>query len=36
MDTERSAFAENAVQYQASISFINGLLTSMQRAVQGQ
>jgi len=36
LDTERSAFAENAVQYQASITFINGLLTSMQRAVQGQ
>ncbi|WP_300434343.1 flagellar basal body rod protein FlgB [Zoogloea sp.] len=36
MDVERAAFAENSVQYQASVTFINGLLTSMQRAVQGQ
>lgn len=36
MDTERAAFAENSVQYQASVTFINGLLRSMQLAVQGQ
>jgi len=36
MDVERSAFAENAVQYQASVTFINGLITGMQRAIQGQ
>ncbi len=36
MDVERSAFAENSVQYQASVTFINGLLSSMQRAIQGQ
>jgi flagellar basal-body rod protein FlgB len=36
MDVERSAFAENSVQYQASVTFINGLLTGMQRAIQGQ
>ena len=36
MDTERAAFAENSVQYQASVTFINGLLRSMQMAVQGQ
>ena len=36
MDVERSAFAENAVQYEASVTFINGLLRSMQLAVQGQ
>lgn len=36
MDAERSAFAENSVQYQASVTFINGLLSSMQRAIQGQ
>ncbi|HOY00465.1 MAG TPA: flagellar basal body rod protein FlgB, partial [Zoogloea sp.] len=35
MDVERSAFAENAVQYQASVTFINGLITGMQRAIQG-
>ncbi|GAA5183930.1 flagellar basal body rod protein FlgB [Niveibacterium umoris] len=36
MDIERSAFAENAVQYEASLSFINGLLRSMQQAVSNQ
>lgn len=36
MDTERAAFAENAVQYQASITFINGLLKTMQMAIQNQ
>ncbi|QID18382.1 flagellar basal body rod protein FlgB [Nitrogeniibacter mangrovi] len=36
MNTERAAFAENALHYEASITFINGLLRSMQTAVQGQ
>lgn len=36
MDVERAAFAENALQYEASVTFINGLLRSMQQAVQGQ
>ncbi|MDY0013327.1 MAG: flagellar basal body rod protein FlgB [Rhodocyclaceae bacterium] len=36
MDVERSAFAENAVHYEASLTFINGLLRTMQQAVQGQ
>lgn len=36
MDLERSAFAENALHYEASITFINGLLRTMQQAVQGQ
>ncbi len=36
MDVERSAFAENSVQYEASLSFINGLLKTMQQAVAGQ
>lgn len=36
MDTERAAFAENSVQYEASITFINGLLRTMQQAVSGQ
>lgn len=36
MDVERSAFAENAMHYEASITFINGLLRTMQQAVQGQ
>ncbi|MDR1855177.1 MAG: flagellar basal body rod protein FlgB [Azoarcus sp.] len=36
MDTERAAFAENSVHYEASVTFINGLLRSMQSAITGQ
>ncbi|MDB5799287.1 MAG: flagellar basal-body rod protein [Rhodocyclales bacterium] len=36
MDVERSAMAENTLQYEASLTFINGLLKSMQAAVTGQ
>lgn len=36
LDVERSAFAENALHYEASVTFINGLLTGMQRAIAGQ
>ncbi len=36
MDVERAAFAENSVHYEASLTFINGLLRSMQSAVSGQ
>lgn len=36
MDVERASFAENSVQYEASLSFINGLLKTMQQAVAGQ
>lgn len=36
MDTERAAFAENSVQYEASLTFINGMLKTMQMAVTGQ
>ncbi|THF64185.1 flagellar basal body rod protein FlgB [Pseudothauera rhizosphaerae] len=36
MDTERAAFAENAVHYEASVTFINGLLRGMQTAISGQ
>lgn len=36
MDTERAAFADNTVHYEASVTFINGLLRSMQTAITGQ
>jgi flagellar basal-body rod protein FlgB len=36
MDAERAAFAENSIHYEASITFINGLLRSMQTAITGQ
>jgi flagellar basal-body rod protein FlgB len=36
MDVERSAMADNSVQYEASLSFINALLKNMQAAVSSQ
>lgn len=36
MDVERAAFAENSIHYEASVTFINGLLSGMQRAISGQ
>ena len=36
MDVERAAFAENAVQYEAGITFINLLLRQVQSAMQSQ
>lgn len=36
MDVERAAFAENALQYEALLTFINGRFRTMQTAIQGQ
>ncbi|MDP1652681.1 MAG: flagellar basal body rod protein FlgB [Rhodocyclaceae bacterium] len=36
MDVERAAFAENALQVEALITFINGRFRTMQTAIQGQ
>jgi len=36
MDAERAAFAENALQYEASLTFINGLFSTMQKAIASQ
>lgn len=36
MDVERAAFAENALQLEALITFINGRFRTMQTAIQGQ
>lgn len=36
MDIERAAFAENALQMEALITFINGRFRTMQTAIQGQ
>lgn len=36
MDVERAAFAENSIHYQASVRFINSLLSGMRRAINGQ
>lgn len=35
LDAERSQFAENAIQYEASLTFINGILRTMQSSIQG-
>ncbi|AUN95555.1 flagellar basal body rod protein FlgB [Pseudazoarcus pumilus] len=35
MDVERAAFAENALHYEASLTFINGLLSGMRTAITG-
>lgn len=36
MDVERAAFAENAVQYEAGITFVNQMLRHIQSALQNQ
>lgn len=36
MDVERASFTENATHYEASLTFINGLLKTMQTAITGQ
>jgi flagellar basal-body rod protein FlgB len=36
MDVERAAFAENALQVEALITFINGRFRTMSAAIQGQ
>lgn len=36
MDVERSQFSENAIYYEAGISFVSGRLKTMLTAIQGQ
>ncbi|MFT4173893.1 MAG: flagellar basal body rod protein FlgB [Rhodocyclaceae bacterium] len=36
MDIERANFTENATQYEANVTFINGIFKTMQQAVSGQ
>jgi flagellar basal-body rod protein FlgB len=36
MDVERANFTENATQYEANVTFINGIFKTMQQAVSGQ
>lgn len=35
MDVERAAYAENSLQYEASLNFVNSLLRGMQTAISG-
>lgn len=34
--TEQTAFAENAVQYQTTLSFLNGRISQITRALRGE
>jgi flagellar basal-body rod protein FlgB len=34
--TEQTAFAENAVQYQTTLSFLNGRISTLTRALKGE
>jgi flagellar basal-body rod protein FlgB len=36
LSTEQTAFAENAVQYQTTLSFLNGRISQITRALQGE
>lgn len=36
LDVERAQFAENALHYEASITFVNGTLKTLQTAITGQ
>lgn len=36
MDVERAQFAENAIQYEAGITFISGKIKTLMSAIQGQ
>lgn len=36
MDVERAAFAENAIQLEATLTFLGGRLRTLQTAIQGQ
>lgn len=35
LSTEQTAFAENAVQYQTTLSFLNGRIATLTRALRG-
>lgn len=36
MDVERAAFAENSLQYEASLRFVDGVLSGMRTAIRGE
>ena len=36
MDLERAQFAENAVRYEAGLTFISGRIKTLLTAIQGQ
>ena len=36
LSQEQTAFAENAIQYQSTLSFLNGRISEMTRALKGE
>ena len=36
LSTEQTAFAENAVEYQTTLSFLNGRISQLTRALKGE
>ena len=36
LSTEQTAFAENAVQYQTTLAFLNGRIATLTRALKGE
>ncbi len=36
LNQEQTAFAENAVQYQTTLSFLNGRISTITRALKGE
>lgn len=36
LQTEQTAFAENAIQYQTTLSFLNGRISTITRALKGE
>ncbi|MBS0478969.1 MAG: flagellar basal body rod protein FlgB [Proteobacteria bacterium] len=36
LSTEQTAFAENAVQYQTTLAFLNGRINQITRAIRGE
>jgi flagellar basal-body rod protein FlgB len=36
LSAEQTAFAENAVQYQTTLSFLNGRISTLTRALRGE
>ena len=36
LSTEQTAFAENAVQYQTTLAFLNGRISTLTRALKGE
>ena len=36
LSSEQTAFAENAIQYQTTLAFLNGRISTLTRALRGE